>query len=101
MLAANIGKPEGSKFIYDGYQIDVFPDSLDTGANIDIGYIPGKMSWLVGEELRKLGVIPINEKITGATHQDRHVLTGDSPLASNNLGKLAANVLLNDVAQRS
>lgn len=101
MLAANIGKPEGSKFIYDGYKIDVFPDSLDKGANIDIGYIPGKMSWLVGEELRKLGVIPINEKITGETHQDRYVLTGDSPLASNNLGKLAAKVLLDDVAKRS
>lgn len=101
MLAANIGKPEGSKFIYDGYKIDVFPDSLDKGANIDIGYIPGKMSWLVGEELRKLGVIPINEKITGETHQDRYVLTGDSPLASNNLGKLAAKVLLDHVAKRS
>ncbi|EXJ81969.1 chaperone hchA [Capronia coronata CBS 617.96] len=101
MLAANVGKPEGSKFIYEGYKIDVFPDSLDSGANIDIGYIPGKMSWLVGEELRKLGVIPINEGITGATHQDRYVLTGDSPLASNNLGRLAANILLDDVAKRS
>jgi hypothetical protein len=28
------------------------------------------------------------------------VLTGDSPLASNNLGKLAAKVLLEDVAKR-
>lgn len=100
MLAADIGKPEGSKFIYDGYKIDVFPDSLDNGANIDIGYIPGKMRWLVGEELRKLGVTPINEKITGETHRDRYVLTGDSPLASNNLGKLAATVLLDDVAKR-
>ncbi|KAI1613763.1 class I glutamine amidotransferase-like protein [Exophiala viscosa] len=101
MLAANIGKPEGSKFIYDGYKIDVFPDSLDSGVNIEIGYIPGKMSWLVGEELRKLGVTIINEKMTGETHCDRYVLTGDSPLASNNLGKLAAGVLLDDVAKRS
>ena len=101
MLAANIGKPEGSKFIYDGYKIDVFPDSLDSGANIEIGYIPGKMSWLVGEELRKLGVTIINDKMTGGTHRDRYVLTGDSPLASNNLGKLAAGVLLDDVAKRS
>ena len=101
MLAANVGKPEGSKFIYEGYKINVFPDSLDTGANIDIGYIPGKMSWLVGEELRKLGVIPVNSDITGQTHQDRYVLTGDSPLASNNLGKLAANTLLKDVEART
>lgn len=100
MLAANVGKPEGSKFIYDGYKINVFPDTLDTGANIDIGYIPGKMPWLVGEELRKLGVIPINKEITGETHRDRYVLTGDSPLASNNLGKLAATTILEEVAER-
>lgn len=101
MLAANVGKPENEKFIYDGYKVDVFPDSLDAKANIDIGYIPGKMSWLVGEELRKLGVQPLNEGISGATHHDRYVLTGDSPLASNNLGKLAAKTLLEEVAKLS
>ena len=98
MLATDIGKPEGEKFIYDGYQIDVFPDSLDTGANVNIGYIPSQMQWLVGESLRKFGVKPLNEGITGAVHQDRYVLTGDSPLASNNLGKLAAKVLLGEIA---
>ena len=39
MLAANIGKPEGEKFIYDGYQIDVFPDSLDTGEILVIRFL--------------------------------------------------------------
>ncbi|KAI8185485.1 Protein/nucleic acid deglycase HchA [Colletotrichum sp. SAR 10_75] len=101
MLAADVGKPAGSKFIYDGYEIVVFPDSLDSGANIDIGYIPGKMEWLVGDRLRKLGVKTLNEGITGQTHQDRYLLTGDSPLASNNLGKLAAGVLLKDVGSRA
>lgn len=101
MLAADVGKPEGSKFIYEGYKVAVFPDSLDTGANIDMGYIPGRMPWLVGEELRKLGVIPVNKGITGETTRDRFVLTGDSPLASNNLGKLAATTLLEDLATRS
>ncbi|CAH0021821.1 unnamed protein product [Clonostachys rhizophaga] len=101
MLAADVGKPEGSKFIYDGYSIDVFPDSLDKEANVDIGYIPGKMAWFVGERLRKLGVTPLNKDITGATHQDRLVLTGDSPLASNNLGKLAAKTLLAEVEKLS
>ncbi|KAJ5005561.1 Protein/nucleic acid deglycase HchA [Colletotrichum sp. SAR 10_99] len=100
MLAADVGKPAGSKFIYDDYEIVVFPDSLDSGANIDIGYIPGKMEWLVGDRLRKLGVKTLNEGITGQTHQDRYLLTGDSPLASNNLGKLAASVLLKDVVGR-
>lgn len=101
MLAAGIDKPEGSKFIYEGYKICVFPDSLDTGANIDIGYIPGKMPWLVGEALKKQGVEIVNPKMTGETHRDRYVLTGDSPLASNNLGKMAAQVLLDDVKSRS
>ncbi|TKA31293.1 hypothetical protein B0A50_02138 [Salinomyces thailandicus] len=100
MLAAQIGKPNGSKFIYEGYEVAVFPDTLDSGANIDMGYIPGKMPWLVGEELRKLGIIPLNKGITGQTHKDRYVLTGDSPLASNNLGKLAASTLLEDLAER-
>ncbi|KAF4427469.1 transcriptional regulatory [Fusarium acutatum] len=97
ILAADIGKPDGSKFIYEGYSIDVFPDSLDQGANIDIGYIPGKMEWLVGERLKKLGVTPINKTISGECHKDRLLLTGDSPLASNNLGKLAAKTLLEEV----
>lgn len=100
MLAADVGKPEGAPFIYKGYKIVVFPDSLDTGANINIGYIPGKMPWLVGESLRKLGVEIVNEKMTGETHRDRYLLTGDSPLASNNLGKMAAQALLEDVAKR-
>lgn len=101
MLAANIGKPAGSKFIYEGYKVMVFPDSLDSGANIDMGYIPGQMKWLVGEELKKLGVEIANKNMAGDTLKDRYVLTGDSPLASNNLGKLAAETLLEDVAKRA
>lgn len=100
MLAADVDKPEGSKFIYDGYQINVFPDSLDRTANPEIGYIPGEMAWFVGEQLRKLGVEVLNENITGETHRDRLVLTGDSPLASNSLGKLAARTLLEEVTKR-
>ncbi|OQO08515.1 hypothetical protein B0A48_06385 [Cryoendolithus antarcticus] len=100
MLAAGVGKPEGSKFIYEGYKVAVFPDSLDTGANIEIRCIPGKMPWLVGEKLRKLGITPVNPGITGETHRGWYVITGDSPLASNNLGKLAASTLLEDVATR-
>ena len=100
MLAADIDKPAGSKFIYDGYKIAVFPDALDKGTNVEIGYIPGKMTWYVGEELQKLGVKLVNEGMTGETHQDRNVLSGDSPLAANKLGKLAASVLLKSVSTR-
>ncbi|MEX7507475.1 protein deglycase HchA, partial [Acinetobacter baumannii] len=84
-------------YIFKDYQICVFPDSLDKGANIDIGYMPGALPWLVGENLEKLGVKILNTGITGQCHRDRKLLTGDSPLASNNLGKLAAETLLAEV----
>ncbi|MDD9314604.1 glyoxalase III HchA [Acinetobacter lactucae] len=96
LLAAAVDeKPEN--YIFKGYQICVFPDSLDKGANIDIGYMPGALPWLVGENLEKLGVEILNKGITGQCHRDRKLLTGDSPLASNNLGKLAAETLLAEV----
>jgi len=99
LLAAGLGENK-EDFLFRGYEICVFPDSLDTGANIEIGYIPGPMPWLVGERLRELGVKILNSDITGKVHKDRRLLTGDSPLASNNLGKLAAETLLADVAAR-
>lgn len=96
LLAAAVGEPK-ENYIYKGYKLCVFPDSLDTGANIDIGYIPGPMPWLVGEKLRALGVEILNMGITGQCHQDRKLITGDSPLASNNVGILAADSLLREV----
>jgi molecular chaperone Hsp31 and glyoxalase 3 len=96
LLAAALDEPR-ERFIYKGYQICLFPDALDRGANVDIGYIPGPMPWLVGEKLQALGVEILNADITGACHQDRKLLTGDSPLASNNLGQLAAAALLREV----
>ncbi len=99
LLAAAIGEAK-EDFLFRDYEMCVFPDTLDTGANLDIGYIPGPMPWLVGERLRELGGRIVNSGITGKVHKDRRLLTGDSPLASNNLGKLAAETLLADVAAR-
>lgn len=87
-------KPED--FPLKGYKMCVFPDSLDTGANQQIGYMPGLLKWLAGEKLTSLGVEVVNQDITGKVIKDRTVLTGDSPLASNNLGKLAVETLLAD-----
>lgn len=96
LLAASVDtKPED--YLFKGYSICVFPDALDEGPNIAIGYMPGKLPRLVGEGLRKLGVCILNEGITGQVHRDRKLLTGDSPLASNNLGKLAAATLIEAV----
>ena len=95
LLAASVDeKPED--YIFKGYEICVFPDFLDKGPNIEIGYMPGELQWLVGENLEKLGVEILNKGITGQVHKDRKLLTGDSPLASHNLGKLAAETLLSD-----
>ena len=96
LLAAVIGEsPE--KYPFKGYQVCVFPDSLDTGPNIEIGYMPGPLPWLVGDNLTKLGVKVLNTGISGQCFQDRKLITGDSPLASNSIGKLAAQALLNEV----
>lgn len=96
LLAAGLDRDESP---FRGYSLCVFPDALDTGVNIEIGYIPGKMPWLVGENLRKQGVTILNTGITGQTHADRKLLTGDSPLASNNLGLLAAETLVKAVTE--
>lgn len=96
LLAAAVDE-QPENYIFKDYQICVFPDSLDKGANIDIGYMPGALPWLVGENLEKLGMKILNTCITGQCHRDRKLLTGDSPLASNNLGKLAAETLLAEV----
>lgn len=86
---------------FAGYRACVFPDALDTGANIDIGYIPGPMPWLAAARLREQGVDVANDDMAGHVLRDRQLLTGDSPLAANELGKLAATTLLEAAGSRS
>lgn len=89
----------GDSDIYRGFKICAFPDALDAQSP-DIGYMPGHLTWKFGEKLQKLGFEIINKDISGAVHQDRKLLTGDSPLAGNALGKLAANALLKALGPR-
>ncbi|MBO6371823.1 protein deglycase HchA [Enterococcus faecalis] len=96
LLAATLNDGD---FLFDGYEMTVFPDSLDEGANQEIGYMPGLLKWRLQETLEKNGVKVLNEDITGQVHKDRNLLTGDSPLAANNLGILAANELLEMVSK--
>ena len=86
----------GDSDIYRGYKICAFPDALDAKTP-DIGYMPGHLTWKFGEKLKALGFEIVNNDISGAVHRDRKLLTGDSPLAGNNLGKLAAEAMLKDV----
>lgn len=88
---------EGAAFPFAGYDLCVFPDALDEGANIDIGYMPGRLPWLAAERLQQLGMNVLNQGISGQVCRDRLLLTGDSPLAANALGILAAEVLLEAV----
>ncbi|MFU0762170.1 glyoxalase III HchA [Staphylococcus pasteuri] len=94
LLSASMNRKESP---FKGYSVCVFPDALDEGANIDIGYLPGKLKWLVADLLSQQGLKVVNKEMTGMTHQDRNLLTGDSPLASNELGLLAADVLVNAI----
>ncbi|HDJ1442133.1 TPA: protein deglycase HchA [Serratia rubidaea] len=89
----------GNNPSFSGYKICAFPDALDAQTP-DIGYMPGHLTWKFGEKLKALGFDIVNTDISGATHQDRKMLTGDSPLAGNNLGKLAAKALLDEVGKK-
>jgi molecular chaperone Hsp31 and glyoxalase 3 len=84
---------------FEGYRMCVFPDALDTGANLDIGYIPGPMPWLAATRLREQGIVVTNEDMAGHVLRDRGLLTGDSPLAAHGLGQLAASTLLQHVQE--
>ena len=75
----------------------VFPDSIDRVTPY-LGYLPGSMPVWIGAELAKRGLLLQNSNIDGTVHTHRELLTGDSPLASNNLGKAAAAVLLEKYA---
>lgn len=94
LLAGAIDEKE---FLFKGYEMTVFPDSIDEGANQEIGYMPGKLKWLLAEKLKSLGVKILNEAISGQVHIDRNLITGDSPLAANNLGIVVADELLKQV----
>ncbi|MEM8856911.1 MAG: glyoxalase III HchA [Chloroflexota bacterium] len=80
-------------FIYNGYKMAVFPNSVDKQTPL-MGYMPGHMPWPLSTTLEELGSTVINTKSDDTTLVDRRLITGASPLAANELGKLAANTLL-------
>lgn len=86
-------KLDGKDFIYSGYKMAVFPDSVDKQTPL-IGYLPGHMPWKLNEQLTNLGAVIVNKKADNATCVDRNLITGASPLAANELGKLATNTIL-------
>ena len=77
---------------YQGYKMVAFPDKFDKQSP-SIGYLPGQLTWFQCEALEKEGIEIINDKITGATHVDRKLISGDSPKACDDLGKITAEAL--------
>jgi molecular chaperone Hsp31 and glyoxalase 3 len=81
---------------YNGYKMVAFPDKFDKQSP-SLGYLPGQLTWFQCEALEKEGVKIINDKITGATHIDRKLISGDSPKACDDLGKITVDALFNEL----
>ncbi len=87
---------DNQKFLYEGYNMAVFPDAIDEMTPM-IGYLPGHMTLGVSERLKSLGANIVNTESDETVCIDRKLITGASPLASNELGKLAATTLLQEL----
>lgn len=87
---------DNQEFLYKGYKMAVFPDSVDKQTPM-VGYLPGHMPFGVSEKMKALGATVVNTKSDDTVCLDRKLITGASPLASNNLGKLAAETLLKEL----
>ncbi len=81
------------KFPFEGYDLACFPDSGDKMME-SAGYLPGPMPFGYSTLLEGLGMNIKSKVPIGVTHVDRRLITGDTPMAANKLGKLAAECLL-------
>jgi D-lactate dehydratase / protein deglycase len=87
---------DNQTFLYEGYKMAVFPDAMDEMTPM-IGYLPGHMKNGVSERLKNLGATIVNTESDKTVCVDRKLITGASPLASNELGKLTAETLLKEL----
>lgn len=81
---------------YKGYKMVAFPDKYDKQSP-SMGYLPGQLSWFQCEALGKQGIEIMNDKLTGATHIDRKLISGDSPRACDELGKITVKALFEEL----
>ena len=84
---------DGQEFAYNGYKSVCFTDKTDNFTP-KVGYLPGPMPWYVQGSIVEKGVEVVNSKESGQCLVDRELITGDSPDAADNLGKLAAPLLV-------
>lgn len=92
-LATNLEGTGKTECAYNGYKSMCFTDKTDAFTP-KLGYLPGKMPWKCQASIEGLGVTVVNTSETGAVTSDRELITGDSPTAANNLGVLAAPMLV-------
>lgn len=93
LLATTLNDQE---FLYAGYNMAVFPHSVDK-MTPKIGYLPGQVPWELSEKLVSLGATIVNTKADKTVCLDRKLITGASPLAANEFGKLVAETLLKEL----
>lgn len=87
---------KGASNPYSGYSMVAFPDKFDKQSP-SLGYLPGQLPWFQCEALAKEGITVLNDKITGATHMDRKLISGDSPKACDALGKITVEALFKEL----
>lgn len=90
---------EKGGFAYDGYKTCCFTDATDSFTPM-LGYLPGKMPWKPQSALTSKGMKVQNWTETGYTTQYKELITGDSPNAANNLGRMAAPILVKHWAEK-
>lgn len=83
-------------FPYKDYKMAAFPDSIDK-ISPKLGYMPGYLPYAFGKRLNDLGLVTINKKADNTVYKDRKLLSGASPKAADNFGKLAATTLLEEL----
>ena len=93
LLATTLNDQE---FLYAGYNMAVFPHSVDK-MTPKIGYLPGQVPWELSEKLASLGATIVNTKADKTVCLDRKLITGASPLAANEFGKLVAETLVKEL----
>ncbi|MEL7584756.1 DJ-1/PfpI family protein [Brevibacterium casei] len=90
LAAGGLGGQENP---FAGFETAAYPDEVDSEPSITSGYLPGEMTWYVGEALQAQGITVINHDVSGLVHRDRNFVSGDSPQAANALGRLAVEYL--------
>jgi molecular chaperone Hsp31 and glyoxalase 3 len=87
---------------FAGYELVAYPDSADKGANVTVGYLPGRLLDVMGEGLKAkfAGIKLLNTAADDSTHVYKELISGASPLAAHALGLLMVKELARREAEK-